>query len=349
MKNFHIQWHLLNRCNLRCSHCYQYDYSKNDELSIQQLKSIADNLDRTMRRWGSKLNLLLTGGEPLLKEDLFELMNYLETRKNIIEVDIITNATLLSSKIKQLEKFKKCKNILFSLEGVSANTNDRIRGEGVFEKVIEQIKYIDSKRFKKILMFTISKKNYEDAFKLIDFGKKYGLDAVIIEKLVPIGQSEDDFSNVLTKNMLRKIWDYLLIENGYDIAKSYEFRALKIEFKQKSYFTKFFKNKFNFKNKEKIKTSIKVANCIVGKDGAAIMPDGSVYPCRRLPISIGNLLDKEFYEIFENSKILKDLKNKDLLKGKCKECDAKDCFGCKAMVYAVKKDLFSQDPHCWKS
>ncbi|KYC44964.1 MAG: molybdenum cofactor biosynthesis protein A [Candidatus Methanofastidiosum methylothiophilum] len=378
MKEFHIQWHILDRCNLRCSHCYQDDYSAKNELSIEKLKLIADNIDRTMKRWNSRVNILLTGGEPLLKEGIFELFSYLGEKKTVKETNIITNGTLLSKNIDKLENYKKCKYILFSLDGVTEHTNDVIRGSGVFKKVLEQIKFIDNKRFKKILMFTVSKKNYEDAYNLIEFGKKNNLDGIIIEKLIPLGQSDNEFSNVLTKNMLKKLWDFLLIENGYDTNKSYEYRALKIEYKKRKNIESLIKNFFK-KNKRRddnlyyqksegksensicdkwenneyedqqiIKSSIKVANCIVGRDGCAIMPDGSVFPCRRLPISIGNLLEDEFYEIFENSKKLKDLTDRNLLKGKCKDCDVNGCFGCRAMVYAVKKDLFSEDPHCWK-
>jgi len=336
MKEFHIQWHILNRCNLRCTHCYQDDYSANSELSIEKLKAIADNIDRSMKRWKARLNLLLTGGEPLLKEEIFELFSYLEQKQTVKQLDIITNATILSKYIDQLEKFKKCKNILFSLDGVTESTNDKIRGSGVYKKVLQEMNLVDSKRFKKILMFTVNKKNYEDAFKLVEFGKENNLDGIIIERLVPLGQSKDEFSNVLTKNMLKKLWNHLLIENGYDASKSYEYRALKIEYQKRN------------KKEEIYKTVIKVANCIVGQDGCAIMPDGSVFPCRRLPLVIGNLLNSELYDIFENSKILKDLTNRNLIQGKCQRCDSSFCLGCRAMVYAVKKNLYGEDPHCWK-
>lgn len=345
MRTFHIQWHILNRCNLRCKHCYQEDYSKSIELTLDQLKKIADNLDLSMKKQKSKLNLLLTGGEPLLREDIFELMEYLEKKKNIFQVDIITNATLIKDKINELKRFKKCKTILFSLDGISQKTNDNIRGEGVFNNVLEQIQYIEAKRFKKILMFTLSKQNYEDSFRLLEFAKEHNLDGIIIEKLVPMGQSKDEFSLVITKNMLKRLYDYLITQNGYDTFKSYEYRALKIEF-NKIKGIKFWIKNNNFFNK--ISVRIKVANCIVARDGAAIMPDGSIFPCRRLPVILGNLLNNEFSEIFENSVILKDLINRDKLKGKCKDCESLDCFGCRAMVYAVKKDLYGEDPHCWK-
>ena len=235
MKEFHIQWHILDRCNLRCTHCYQDGYSNKNELKIDELIKISDNLILSMKKWSKKLNLLLTGGEPLLKEELFELMTYLNKSKYINQVNLITNATLLSKNFNNLEKIKKCKVILFSLDGVTAQTNDKIRGEGVFNKVIEQVNLIDPKRFKKILMFTVNRQNYEDAFNLIDFGIENNLDAIIIEKFIPLGQGTGNFSNVLTKDMLKKLYNYLLKNAGYDDYQSYKYRALKLEFNKRKF------------------------------------------------------------------------------------------------------------------
>lgn len=332
MGNFHIQWHILDRCNLRCSHCYQDSYTEFSELKIDNLFKIADNLDYSMKKMRKRLNLLITGGEPLIKEELLNLLDYLNNKKSIKETNLITNALLLSKFIDKLSGFKKVKSILFSLDGTTQEINDRIRGEGVFNKVIYQINNIDSKRFRKILMYTVSKINYDDAFNLIEFGRFYNLDAIIIEKFIPLGQANSNYSNVLTKNMLKKLYDFLLTKLNYDNSFSYEYRALKIE--------------FNTKNHKK--DCIRVANCIIGSDGCAIMPNADVYPCRRLPLTIGNLLNKTLYDIYNESNLLKELKDRSLLKGKCKECTSKECFGCRAMVFAVKKDLFGEDPHCYR-
>lgn len=354
MKQFHIQWHILDRCNLRCTHCYQDEYTDNKELKITQLKEIVDNLNFSMKRWGKFLNLLITGGEPLLYNDLAELIEYIEKKSHIKEVSIITNAILLSDKIDQLKKYKKFKTILFSLEGVSKNTNDKIRGIGNFDKVLEQIKLIDSNRFNKILMYTVGKQNYKDAFELINFGLKNNLNGIIIEKLIPLGQSKNDFSNILTKNMLKNLYEHLLKELDYDVSHSYEYRALKIVYKENkilNLLNKLFTIlKISSFLQDRIRQiEIKAADCIIGNDGCAIMPDGTVYPCRRLPLSIGNALNQSFYEIFENSEILKDLHDKSKLEGKCRDCSNEKCYGCRAMVYAIKNDLFLEDPHCWKS
>ncbi len=340
MKEFHIQWHFLDRCNLRCKHCYQDNYTNANELNIEQLIQISDNLVLSMKKWGKRLNLLLTGGEPLLSDKIFELLKYLEDKKQINSTNIITNATLLDKNLKYLEKFRKCNTIFFSLDGVTQDSNDKIRGKGVFKTVLDQISLIDEKRFKKVMMFTVSKQNYEDAFNLIDFGIENRLDGIIIEKFIPLGQGIDNYSNVLTKMMLQKLYNFLLEKAGYQTFESYKYRALKIEFDRE-------KIKSKVKDYSKL-FELKAANCIINNDGCAIMPDASVYPCRRLPITIGNLLKDSLYDIYTKSDLLKNLTTRDLLEGKCRTCDIEDCFGCRAMVYAIKKNLYAQDPHCWR-
>ena len=76
MDSFYIQWHITNLCNLRCQHCYQDDFSKKSDLDWSGLKkSIRSISSHTMREWDKTACIHLTGGEPLLKPELFPLLN----------------------------------------------------------------------------------------------------------------------------------------------------------------------------------------------------------------------------------------------------------------------------------
>jgi radical SAM protein with 4Fe4S-binding SPASM domain len=88
------------------------------------------------------------------------------------------------------------------------------------------------------------------------------------------------------------------------------------------------------------------APCIVGKDGIALMPDGTVYPCRRFPLKIGNLREEKLEDILATSDVTKKLNNKNYLKGKCKTCIIDSCFGCRALAYSVTGDFLAEDPLC---
>jgi radical SAM protein with 4Fe4S-binding SPASM domain len=88
------------------------------------------------------------------------------------------------------------------------------------------------------------------------------------------------------------------------------------------------------------------APCVIGRDGLCIMPEGSVFPCRRFPIPIGNLMNESLKEIWESSSLLDQLRKKENLKGRCGKCEIEDCRGCRSLALALTTDPFAEDPHC---
>src|SRR4030042_727185 len=79
------------------------------------------------------------------------------------------------------------------------------------------------------------------------------------------------------------------------------------------------------------------------------MPEGSVFPCRRFPVSVGNLLDKSLKRIWEESDVLAQLGKRENLKGKCEKCEFRDCRGCRSLALSLTGDYLEEDPHCWYS
>jgi len=298
-----------------------------------------------MKNMHRHLNLSITGGEPLLSDHLIELMKYIDNLSFIDQANIITNGTLLEEKLADLSKIKKCQKIFISLDGTCSDSNDSIRGNGVFEKVIKGISNIDRDRFEVFLMFTLMKSNFKDAFVLDEFIKTCNLDGAIIEKFVPLGNHDKNFKNVVTKIHLKELYEYYLTKYHYSVDRSFEIRALMIKRNShKDIIFPFFSGKNYYKDKMEIKKGI----CIAGSDGVAVMPDGSIFPCRRLPLPLGNILDASLDKILESNKIYQNLRKRSLIKGKCSTCESTECFGCRAMAYAVSKNYLAADPHCWK-
>ena len=89
------------------------------------------------------------------------------------------------------------------------------------------------------------------------------------------------------------------------------------------------------------------APCVIGVDGLCIMPEGNVFPCRRFPVSLGNLLQTPLRQIWEESDILEKLRKKKNLKGKCGTCEMRECRGCRSLAFALTGDYLGEDPHCW--
>jgi radical SAM protein with 4Fe4S-binding SPASM domain len=330
-EQFYIQWHITNLCNLRCKHCYQDDFSKESDLDWSSLKKVSDNLLTTMREWQKTACIHLTGGEPLLKPELFQLLYDLDQQSMIEELGIITNGLSIDREtMRRLSGFSKLKKIKISLDGGDAETNDSIRSKGSFQKVMQNLPLIKKTgRFELILMFTVMKKNFKNLPSFFKLCQDLDMDGLIIERFIPLGKGKESLDEVLSKEewkeMIGMLLDFFSIE---DVNSFLPYQAFQVI--------------FNGEEPELLG-----APCVIGEEGLCIMPDGVVFPCRRFPLSIGNLLDTSLKQIWKKSEILKELRRKDNLKGKCGKCEIRDCRGCRSLALALTGDYLEEDPHCW--
>ena len=328
---FYIQWHITNLCNLRCKHCYQDDFSKKSDLDWPGLKRVSDNLLTTLREWDKTACIHLTGGEPLLKPELFPLLSDLDQQPTVEELGIITNGLLVDREmVRRLSGFSKLKKIKISLDGGDSEINDSIRSKGTFDKVMENLTLIKKeKRFEILLMFTVMKNNFRSLPALLKLCQDLGIDGLIIERFIPLGRGRESLAEVLSKEewkeMIGMLLDFFSIEEEPSFLP---YQAFQISFHEEE-------------------PELLGAPCIIGTDGLCIMPEGTVFPCRRLPISTGNLLDTPLKQIWEESDILEKLRRKENLKGKCGRCEMKDCRGCRSLAFALTGDYLEEDPHCW--
>ncbi len=330
-EQFYIQWHITNLCNLRCKHCYQDDFSKENDLDWTGLKTISDNILTTMQEWDRKACIHLTGGEPLLKPELFPLLNELDRNPLVEELGIITNGLFFDREWGgRLSAFSKLRKIKISLDGADAETNDSIRRETTFEKVIRNLSLFRGKDiFEIILMFTVMKRNLKSVPSFFNLSKDLDVNGFIIERFIPWGRGRENIGEVLNredwKELIKTLSDLFTIERE-DILLPYQ--AFQVSFDGEE-------------------PELLGAPCVIGRDGLCVMPDGNVFPCRRFPISIGNLLSDSLKQIWDGSELLEKLGRKENLKGKCGMCEIKDCRGCRSLALSLTGDPLGEDPHCW--
>jgi len=329
--SFHFQWHITNLCNLRCEHCYQDDFSAKRDLDWLGLRKVSDNLLDTLREWDQKACIHVTGGEPLLRPDLFHLLGHLDQEQAVDELGIITNGLLIDREtMRRLSIFSKLKKIKISLDGADAETNDALRSKGVFEKVMRNISLTrEEKRFEVMVMFTVMKRNFRNLPSLFKLCQDSGIHGLIIERFVPLGKGKGAVKEVLG----REEWSELIgmLTRFFSVDEKdhsvLPFQAFQISFTGKE-------------------PELLGAPCVVGVDGLCIMPEGNVFPCRRFPVSIGNLLETPLKQIWRQSGLLQELRNKTNLKGRCGRCGIEDCRGCRSLALALTSDYLAEDPHC---
>jgi radical SAM protein with 4Fe4S-binding SPASM domain len=301
------------------------------DLDWSGLKKISDNLLDTLKEWDQKACIHVTGGEPLLRPELFQLLDHLDQQSKVEELGIITNGLLIDrERVRRLSDFPKLKKIKISLDGADAETNDAIRSKGAFEKVMHNISLArNEKRFEIILMFTVMKKNFRNLPFLFKLCQDSGIDGLIIERFIPLGKGRGIMNEVLGKKEWNEMIGMLL---NFFLADEEERPFLPYQAFQ-----------ISFDGEE---PELLGAPCVVGVDGLCIMPEGNVFPCRRLPISIGNLLETPLKQIWNESDTLEKLRKKKNLKGKCGTCEMRECRGCRSLAFALTGDCLGEDPHC---
>ncbi len=343
--DFGFQWHITDRCNLRCTHCYQEDYSGSDELGLDGLKRIADEIISTLSKWNKRGDIAITGGEPLLKEEMFPLIHYLESTDEISSLDILSNGTLIDDRIlAQIQHLTKLRCVQVSLEGASPESNDAIRGKGTFQKVIRAIHLLRSGGINVNIMFTLQRRNVGDIPSLIDLAVAEGISSLTIERFVPIGSGAKIRNELLSPEEIKRVFDYISERAEQEINTG----GLTSISRSRPLWVMCNRNTDSLG----VDTSNKDTAggiCSIGLDGLCILPDATVLPCRRLPIPIGNLKDDSLLKIWHTSDLLWEIADKRNLKGKCNSCEfITQCSGCRAMAYACTGDYLAEDPQCWK-
>lgn len=328
---FYFQWHITEKCNLRCTHCYHDSYASSGELSLEQLTEVFRKTEEAISSWGLTASFSLTGGEPFLRsEDLYSVMSLMDKSDSVGYYDILTNGSLISKKdVVRLKDAVKLRRIQLSLESHQKNENDQIRGEGSFEKTLACISLLKSAGLEVAVMTTISRRNMNSINELINLLTELNVDTFAIERFIPEGQGDQMRDLMLSTNETKTLYKVIHgIGTKIKRPRVLMYRPLFALIDHKD--------------------PTVGAMCSVGNNALTIMHDGSVYPCRRLPISLGNIFNDGLYKIWYDSDLLWTMRNKDNIKG-CGDCQmAPVCRGCRAMALFATGDYLAKDPQCWK-
>ena len=273
MGGFGFQWHITWRCPGRCAHCYQSGTESAAELTVKELLRIADHI---MGAIPGPVTINITGGEPLLYQNqgvsrgVFELMKYLSTFDNLDELNIITStAGMDQDAILELKALPKLAYVKVSLESGDRELNDDIRWRGHYEMTLGNIRELTKAGLQVIIMTTLSKRNYQSVAGLCALAKNLGTSGVIFERFVPLGRGAVGMcDSVLTAMEWREVLGAIAYAAGVVVGELLPYKAFWVD-----------------------GTTARGAPCCLGPGSMALMPDGTVYPCRRVPIPVGKLPD----------------------------------------------------------
>lgn len=313
-----VSWNVTGKCNLKCAHCYINANAKEiNELTTEEAKQLIDQIAEVSRPL-----LILSGGEPLLRSDLYELIRY-GTEKGL-RMGLGSNGTLLDAATAKKLSEAGIKTVSISLDSHIPAQHDAFRGvPGAWEKAIQAIKVLRENDILVQVNTTLTQENYDQIDDIMSLAEQIGVENYHLFFLVPTGRGAkiEDISPQMYEDMI------------------------------KNTFAKTHRHKLNVRPScapqfMRIAAGIGldmrqwIRGCIAGQYYCRIYPNGDVTPCPYLPIKLGNIRETSFRDIWFNSPVFQAFRDPSQLKGKCGECEYKViCGGCRARAYGLSSDF----------
>jgi len=314
-----VSWNVTRKCNLKCSHCYinANTGEYNDELTTAESKKLIDQLSEVSRPL-----LILSGGEPILRKDLFELVRY-GTQKGL-RMGLGSNGALIDGEVAKKLKEAGIKTVSISLDSSVPERHDEFRGvKGSWQKAIDAIKALRENGILVQVNTTLTQQNYSDIDNIMTLAENLGVENFHLFFLVPTGRGAKmaDISPALYETMIKTTF-----------AKTAKHK-LNVRPSCAPQFMRIAKD-MHLDMRQWIR------GCIAGMYYCRVFPNGEVTPCPYLPVKLGNIREKSFKDIWFGSEIFTSLRNPATLKGKCGECNYRSlCGGCRARAYGLSSDF----------
>lgn len=335
--SFGLQWHITNRCDQRCSHCYIFNTGKQVEIkefNISDAKSVIDNFVKFCNKVQKIPNISLTGGDPLLSPYFWEIAELIHDMN--IRFCILGNPFHINDEIVGKLINLGCVSYQMSLDGL-ANTHDAIRKPGSFDATFKAIDILRKGGLKPNIMTTVSKLNY---LEIPELSRVTAANKVNVHAFARYCPTHEDLDQNISpdeyRNFLDSMWhvykDLLGSDTTFTLKDHlwtpylYELGLLPIM----------------------PDDDVVYSGCACGISHMTLLEDGVVYACRRCTSPVGNALKDSFENIFF-SKELDTYRQIDNLE-ECNDCLLLNyCRGCHAVSSGTYGDFFRKDPQCWFS
>jgi len=337
-----IAWEITRRCNLRCIHCRsssEAEVKGHPDFSTEEAFRIIDDISGY-----AKPVMVLSGGEPLLRADVFDIARY-GTEKGL-RMCLATNGTLVDDGICEKIKESGIRIVSLSLDGSTEAVHDDFRKqEGAFAGTINAARLFKKHGIEFIINSSFTKRNQEEIPKVYKLAKELGATAWYMFMIVPTGRGEEIMNELISKEDYDEIlnWHYEMEKDEKDIlvrptCAPHYYRVVLQKKRERG--DKFQRRSLKF-------STGGAKGCIAGQLICLIDVDGNVLPCSYFPKPAGNIRKQSFKEIWENSELFRELRDFKSYKGRCGACEFIGvCGGCRARAYAVYGDYLEEEPFC---
>jgi len=332
-----LQWHVTERCNLSCSHCYQ-DAHPGEELGLKDLLGILEQfkyllkfLRLAARKQPVHGHVTVTGGEPFVRGDFLDLLEVFSANREHFSFAILTNGSFIDRKMAGLLRKLGPSFVQVSVEGTPA-THDKIRGSGNYERTVSALKHLVKEHIRTFISFTAHQDNFREFTGVARLGRRLRVSRVWADRLIPQGAGAGLKEKMLTPGETRELFEIMHAARG----KRSWFGRTEIAMHRALQF---------------LVAGGRPYHCTAGDTLVTVQPNGDLYPCRRMPILAGNLMETPLNEIYFANDLFRALRNRSPINDSCRNCFySKLCRGgLRCLSYATTGDPFKADPGCWRA
>ncbi len=334
-----VAWEITRNCNLSCVHCRAaatmgpYSGELDTEAGFRLLDQIAE--------LGEPI-VILTGGEPLLREDIFEIARYGTQKK--LRMVMAPNGTLITDEVAGKMAESGIKRISISLDGATRQSHDRFRGvSGAYDGAMRGIRHVKNAGIEFQINTTITKANLDQIPAIQQLAVDLGAVAHHIFLLVPTGRGKYIVDQEITAREYEETLNWFYEQK--------EKTPLQLKATCAPHYYRILRQRAHEEGKrvtfQTHGLDAVTRGCLGGTGFCFISHRGVVQPCGFLDVNCGDVTRQSFDEIWKNSKVFKELRDFELLKGKCGACEFKKvCGGCRARAYEATGDYLAEEPLC---
>jgi radical SAM protein with 4Fe4S-binding SPASM domain len=323
-----LQWHLSDRCNLRCTHCYQSSF-QGEERGLEDWRGLlSDYLGFLHTQHIAHGHINVTGGEPLALREFPAFMEMLASANERVSCGILSNGTLIDRAMARQLRRWNTHHVQVSIEGTRA-THERIRGSGSFDAAVAGVQALVAEGVACVISFTAQRSNWREFPAVAQLGRDLGVTRVWSDRLIPTGQA--DLAEVLTPAE----------------TQAY-FRSMRAAQQARPMFWGKRSPVAMHRALQFMESDERAYRCTAGDSLITVMPDGTLYPCRRLPIPAGNVYQTPLAILYQ-SPLFKRLRDPAWVSSGCEHCTYQSICrgGLRCLAHAMTGDLQRADPGCW--
>jgi heme b synthase len=333
-----VAWEVTRSCNLACVHCRASSVlgPYEGELDTARCLRLLDEIAAF-----SQPVIILTGGEPLLRPDIFEIAAYGDSKG--LRMVMATNGTLVDDATAGKIRDAGIRRVSISIDGVDAERHDAFRQvSGAFQGALSGIEALKRAGVEFQVNTTITQMNLDQVEGLLALAQKLGAAAHHVFLLVPTGRGKEMAHQAISPEDYEKTLDWF-----------YE-AGLSCPMQLKATCAPHFYRIYHQRKKERSEKSVPenplhamTRGCLGGSSFVFISHRGQAQPCGYLELDCGQLREKSFEEIWKDSAIFRDLRDLRKYRGKCGRCEfITVCGGCRARAYEKTGDYLAEEPLC---